>query len=442
MKVVLAILLNVGLLVLLLPWLRRQWQEAPTGGWRVTLVAGLAMRVAVGLVRNWNLRLDARFMSDLSQPITAQLCAHPVQAWQTLTQGVTLIHIKDYMAVYQGLSNTWFFIKVLAFLNLASGGIGWLNGLYLSLFVFVSCWQLVRVLARAFPATPAGAGAMAFLLWPSVWFWATGLSKESLLMGSGAWLTALVMERLYGESVPQSATSWWKHVGWWLVLSVLVFVHFKMRYFFAAPLLAVLVGVALVRGLQQRGLAQPRWVQAVALLAVLSAGVWIVQQVSVAFSVNKFTIQVVRVYTSDLPNLVGRPHFEYLDLRPTMESILNHAPLAVANTLTRPYLGESSDPRLAAAGFENLLLLGLVMLTGLGAGRGRSGHLPFVVGLGLLIFCLVLAALMGLTTPNLGSLHRYRSGLLPYLLFLLFQNDYAAVAFRRLGLGSGKWPQS
>ncbi|GAB2872228.1 hypothetical protein [Hymenobacter ruber] len=433
MKVALAILLNAALLAGLLPWLRRQWREVSAPWWRAALVAGLGVRVAVGLMRNWNLQLDAKFMSDLSQPITAQLWAHPAQAWQTLTQAVTLIHVVNYTAVFQGFSNTWFFIKVLAFLNLASCGVGWLNGLYLSLFAFVSSWQLVRVLARIFPNTPAGAGAVAFLLWPSVWFWATGLSKESLLVGSGAWLTALVLERLYGDPAVRSSGAWWSQAGWWLAIVVLAFVHFKMRYFFAAPLLAVLVGIALVRSLQVRGLARSRWAQAVALLAVLGSGLWLAQQVSVAFSVNKFTNQVVRVYTSDLPNLVGRPHFEYPDLRPTLESVLSYAPLAVANTLTRPYLGESHEMRLAAAGAENLLLLVLMMVAAVGAGRGRAGHLPFILGLGLLIFCIVLAALMGLTTPNLGSLHRYRSDLMPYLVLLLLQNDYAATLLRRLG---------
>ncbi|WP_216688605.1 hypothetical protein [Hymenobacter siberiensis] len=439
MKVALAILLNAALLAGLLPWLLRQWREAPAGWWRAALVVGLGVRVAVGLARNWHLQLDAEFMSDLSKPITAQLWEHPGQAWQTLTQAVTLIHIatpiriNDYTAVYQGLSNTWFFIKILAFLNLASGGIGWLNGLYLSLFAFVSSWQLVRVLARVFPNTPAGAGAVAFLLWPSVWFWATGLSKESLLVGSGAWLTALVLERLYGNPEARTSSTWWGRAGWWLAVGVLAFVHFKMRYFFAAPLLAVLVGIALVRGLQLHGLARPRWAQAVALLAVLSSGLWLAQQMSVAFSVNKFTNQVVRVYTSFLPNLVGRPHFEYSDLRPTLESVLSYAPQAVANTLTRPYLGETREPRLAAAGAENLLLLVLLVAAAVSAVRGRAGRLPFVLGLGLVIFCLVLAALMGLTTPNLGSLHRYRSDLMPYLVLLLLQNDYAAAALRRLG---------
>ncbi|MFC6224333.1 hypothetical protein ACFP2F_13870 [Hymenobacter artigasi] len=433
MKVALAILLNAALLAGLLPWLLRQWREAPAGWWRAALVVGLGVRMAVGLARNWHLQLDAEFMSDLSQPITAQLWEHPGQAWQTLTQAVTLIEFKYYTAVYQGLSNTWFFIKILAFLNLASGGIGWLNGLYLSLFAFVGSWQLVRVLARVFPATPVGAGAVAFLLWPSVWFWATGLSKEALLVSSGAWLTALVLERLYGDSEVRRPATWWGRAGWWLAVGVLAFVHFKMRYFFAAPLLAVLVGIALVRGLQLHGVARPRWAQAVALLAVLGSGLWLSQQMSVAFSVNKFTNQVVRVYTSFLPNLVGRPHFEYPDLRPTLESVLSYAPQAVANTLTRPYLGETRDLRLAAAGAENLLLLVLLVVAAVGAVRGRAGRLPFVLGLGLLIFCLVLAALMGLTTPNLGSLHRYRSDLMPYLILLLLQNDYAAAALRRLG---------
>ena len=99
----------------------------------------------------------------------------------------------------------------------------------------------------------------------------------------------------------------------------------------------------------------------------------------------------------------------------------------------RPYLGEARELRLAAAGTENLFLLVLLVVAIVGALRGRAGHLPFVLGLGLVIFCVVLAALMGLTTPNLGSLHRYRSDLMPYLVLLLLQNDYAAAALRRLG---------
>jgi hypothetical protein len=36
----------------------------------------------------------------------------------------------------------------------------------------------------------------------------------------------------------------------------------------------------------------------------------------------------------------------------------------------------------------------------------------------LLLYCLLLAAFIGLSTPNLGTLNRYRSVLLPWLLWL------------------------
>ena len=433
MRIGLAILLNAALLAVLLPWLRQQWRWAATGPWRAVLALGLGLRLLVGMLQNWDLQLDAKLMSVLSYPITEQIWTSPTQAWQTITQAVTVIPFPKFDAVYQSTSNTWFFIKVLAFLNLASLEVGWLNGLYLSLFSFVGCWQLCRTLCRVLPATPAGAGAAALLLWPSVWFWAAGISKEAMLVGSGAWFTALVLGRLYGNRSPSGA---WRQVGWWLSLGVLAFLHFRMRYFFAAPLLAVLAGVALVRGLQQWGLARSNWVQALVLFGLLGGGLWVAPQVSVAFRVNKLTNQVIRVYSSDLANLAGRPHFEYPDLRPTLESVLRHVPLAIANTLSRPWLGESSDLRYVAVGLENLLLLLLLVVALVAMVRGRSGHLPFVLGLGMVVFCLVLAAFIGLTTPNFGSLHRYRSDLLPYLGLLLLQNDYAAAALRRVGLGT------
>ena len=431
MKVLIAIIFNMGLLALLLPWLRRQWQWAATGPWRTVLVLGLGLRVLVGMVQNWNLRLDAQFMCDLSYPITSQMLTAPVQAFKTLTQAVTVIPYPKYDAVYQSTSNTWFFVKVLAFLNLASLEIGWVNGLYLSIFSFLGCWLLFRALQRVLPTMPAGSGAVALLLWPSVWFWAAGVSKEALLVGSGTWLTALILGRLYDRN---SSLTNWKIAYWWLSVGTMALLHFRMRYFFAAPLLAVLVGVGLVRGLQLFGLARPRWVQAVVLFAVLGGGGWVGTQVSVAFRVNKFTNQVMRLYSSDLPHLIGRPHFEYPDMGPTLESILAHVPLAVTNTLSRPMLGESIDLRYVAVGLENLLLLLLLAIEIVAVMRGRGGHMPFVLGLGLVVFCVILASLIGLTTPNLGSLHRYRSGLLPYLVLLLLQNDYAAIVLHRLGL--------
>lgn len=431
MKVLIAIIFNIGLLALLLPWLRRQWQWAATRPWRTVLVLGLGLRVGIGLARYWSHQLDAIGMSSVSDAITNDiLWTDPAHAWRMLSGTVTEIPTgATYNAVFQNMSNTWFLIKVLFVLNFGSLTLGWLNTLYLSLFAFVGCWTLVRKLAQVLPNTPAGAGVIAFLMWPSIWFWTTGISKEAVLLGSGAWLTARVIDLLYSNSnVTVDSVHGRYGIGWWVGTFALALLHFQMRYFFAAPLLAVLCGVILGQWLQQYRPTRSRWLQLMALVAVLGAVVWVAPQLSVAFRMNKFTNQVVRVYEFEIAHTFGRPHFEYPNLRPTVESIVTYAPLAVVNALTRPWLGQSKQLLYLAAGLENAVILMLFALAIWAGLRGRIGKFPFGLSVGLSIFCLVLAFLIGLTTPNLGSLSRYRSDLLPFLLLLLLQNDYAAAA--------------
>ena len=427
MKVVLAILLNGALLAVLLPWLRRQWQEV--GGWmRTALVIGLGARLAVAIATGRHLVHDAGYMSHYGQLLTAQLWAEPVAAFRTLWSDE--LHYAGDAVVFHGMSNTFLFIKIVAFLDLGSLSTNWVNAIYFSLFSFAGCWQLSRALAKAFPQTPAGAGVLAFVLWPSVIFWASGVTKESMVLGSGAWMLALFIDLFFGiEKHPK-----WQQWLWSFGLAVMMLVHFKMRYFFAAPILGALIVLALVRLLQRFGLACGRWLQVVVMVGVLSAGAWLASEVNVAFRVNKFTNQVMRNYGHNVAASVGKPHFEYSDLQPTTESIVRHMPQAVANALTRPWLGESKEWLYVAAGFENVLLLLLLAVALLAAWQGKSGRLPFGLGLVLVVHCLVLAVLLGLSTPNLGSLHRYRSGLLPYLVLLLLQNEYMAVALCRLGM--------
>ncbi|MCI1185823.1 hypothetical protein MON38_00200 [Hymenobacter sp. DH14] len=428
MRIALAILLNAALLAMLLPWLRRQWHWATANGWRWIFTVGLGLRVGVGLWRGLTLKFDAAYMTQVGNTVTRLLWDGELYI---LVQSITTFPDGHGAMIYQSTSNTWMLIKVLALLNFLSVSQGWLNALYLSLFAFIGCWVLSRILAERF--LPTGAGVVAFLLWPSVWFWATGISKEAALLGSGAWLTARVVERLYpipncGEA--KSTSLFW----WWLGTLALAYLHFHMRYFFATPLLVVLCSIAFSHWLRRYRLTRPYRVQVIALATALGAIAWLAPQVSVAFRMNKFTSQVVRVYAFEVSHTIGRPHLEYPNLHPTIESIAAHAPLAVVNALTRPWLGETKQTFYLAAGLENAALLILFALFGLAAMHGCIGKLPVGLSIGLGLFCLMVAFLIGLTTPNLGSLSRYRSELLPFLLLLLLQNNYAVKLLKYLRL--------
>ena len=429
MKLALALLLNGLLLAWLLPWLRRQWRQAPAPAWRWALGLGLGGRLLVGGFGSIHLIKDADYMSQLARLLTAQLWAEPARAWHTFAGNE--LHFGASAVVYYGMSNTFFLAKLLAVLNLGSGGVSWLNGLYLALAAFVGGWAAARSLARAWPAWPAAAGLGAFLGWPSVVWFGSGVNKETALLATGAGVLALFVTLVYGRGTSAEKIGGWRRLALLAALVVLAVLHFKLRYFLAAPLLALLAGVAGLRALHKAGLGWPRWAQALLLLGWLWAGAWLASEVSVAFRLNKFTNQLTLIYARHLRASANRPHFEYPDLRPTPESILRHAPLAACNALARPWLGETEGRPLYVAGaLETSGLVLLLIFALASAGHRDRWPLPFAFGLALGLHCLIFAVLLGLSTPNLGSLARYRAALLPPLLLLLLPPLMRAVKAR------------
>ncbi len=428
MRVALAIFLNLLLALALGYWLRREHRLAGPS-LRRWLLPTLALRLVAGVIQDGP---DLQRINFLGRAYTEQFWAQPSAYW-ALLQSHQLREGGKMRILYQW-SNTLFISKIAGMLNFASLGTSWLNGLYLSLGCFVACWGLVRTLTQRFPATPAGAGIVAFLLWPSIVWWTSGVTKETLLLGSGAALTMLVLNHLYGSGLlppapHQAARShhWAPSAGRWLLVAGLAWLHLRMRYFFALPLLASLLALGGVAAAERRGWLRLGWGMQLVMLLVglLAAGAAAVAIGGEPVSRDFVTSQLWLNYTHGIATSVGQPHVEYAHLQPTVASILAHAPLAAAQTITRPWLGEKAALPYLAAGLENLLLLGLLLLALFAVVQGRPGRLPAALVLALLLYCVVLAALIGLSTPNLGTLHRYRAVMLPWLLWLLLQNDYA-----------------
>lgn len=389
------------------------------GRWLLPLLA--LKLLAWVAASNWP-SADARYMHYFGRGMTRLLWDDPV-AWGRMLLADEF-HYQQWYVVYHGLSNTFLMFKLLSVLNLASLGSLWLNGLYLSVLGFVACWTLVRTLGQVFPQTPTGAALVGFLGWPTVVYWSAGITKESLVVSSAATLVALVLQMLYGKK-PVSVGG----IGALLLLAV---VQFHMRYFFAALLLAAVAGLIGVRLVEQLG-ATRRWLALVVFTTIIGTGVWVGNEVSLIFRPNRITAQLLRNYNQLSRKSVGKPTIVFAEFQPTAASAARNAPQAAWETLSRPWLWEGGL-QYRAAGLENLLLLAVLAVAILATLRGRPGQLPFAVVLTFLFYCLALAVLLGLSTPNLGTLNRYRAALLPFVLWLALQNDYAARQLRRLGV--------
>ncbi|KAA9339659.1 hypothetical protein F0P96_03330 [Hymenobacter busanensis] len=421
MKLLLIFAGNGLVLLGLWRWLRAQRQLPSLGHF---VVPALGLRLLSGSISAAVPSADAVFFQLWARRFTQQLWAEP-RAWlRMLTQDE--FHYAGQSLVYHGHSNTLFLIKLLSALNVVTGGSLWLNALYFSVASFIGCWYLVRVLSRLFPGT-RGAAIVGLLLWPSALYWTTGITKESLLLASGAGLLAVALRLLYGGASRRAGLL----VMGGLLLAVL---QFKMRFFFGGVLLAGLAGLVAVRVLELLGLMRRRWQQTLVFAAVIGSGLWLASEVSPVFRFNKFASQLTRTYAGLREKSYGRPYIDLPHLAPTAESMAGYVPKAVASALFRPFIWEGDSLFYGISAFENLLLLIIMGVALLDVMRRRQGPLPFALLLMLLTYCLALAALLGLSTPNLGTLSRYRASWLPLLVYVLLSQPTVSDWLRRLRL--------
>lgn len=95
-------------------------------------------------------------------------------------------------------------------------------------------------------------------------------------------------------------------------------------------------------------------------------------------------------------------------------SIIKAAPVAIWNTLMRPYIWEGRNPMMLASALENLMLIGIILLS-LFYFKWQPAHLNLM--LFLVLASLSYFVVIGLCTPVLGNLVRYKAPLLPLFLF-------------------------
>jgi hypothetical protein len=115
--------------------------------------------------------------------------------------------------------------------------------------------------------------------------------------------------------------------------------------------------------------------------------------------------------------------FSYGEIDPSLSGILKKAPLAISTVFYRPFIWEAKKIITMLSSFEGFLFMLITLLLIFKAGPVRFSRIlftdPFCVP--FLFFILVFALFTGLSTPNFGSLARYKIPCLPFYLFIILQ---------------------
>jgi hypothetical protein len=137
------------------------------------------------------------------------------------------------------------------------------------------------------------------------------------------------------------------------------------------------------------------------------------------FHLDRFLSVIVEnnnTYTGDI--------IHYHNLSPDWSSALVNSPLALWSGLFRPIeFGGSVSVTAMVASVENLLLLVLVIWK-LGSLRKPMAENRVIV-FTTLVYITVLCIFLALSTPNLGTLSRYRVGFLPFFVLMILADHPA-----------------
>ncbi|MBT1706276.1 hypothetical protein [Chryseosolibacter indicus] len=305
------------------------------------------------------------------------------------------------------------FIKFVALINLATSGNYWITTAYFSLISFFASWYLVKKIIQYKPGLKKAA-LLAFAFLPSAVFWSSGIIKESLAAASLFYLTALFIE-------------FWDRgkIGLYKLISVVpaVWILWGLKYYFLGIFVPVVFTNILFKTLFYRLLEE----RSLLLKAVTWVGIFVLPLVAITFiHPNLYMDRVLEVIVSnqDAYNSISLPEdkVQFNDLKPTLSSFIVNVPLALFSGIYRPVIIEAGNVFQFISSVENLMLL-ILTLSAI-----KNIHLLFhskdnILLLSIVVYVVLLCILITLSTPNFGTLSRYRVGYLPYFVFLVSLNN-------------------
>lgn len=311
--------------------------------------------------------------------------------------------------------HSFFVIRVAAVFDLITFSTYSATAVLFACFSFSGMWVLFITFQRKYEEIHFWF-ALSILFAPSVFFWGSGILKDTITLGCLAWMTYLFDELFIRLRLTVLK------VGAFVAAASVVYIIkvYILLSFLPALILWFFVNKILkIRSFLIRVLLAP--------LLFATAGVlgyYTVLEVSknnTKYSIDNLA-KTAQITAYDIRYGWGARDgagagYTLGELDGTLNSIIGLAPQAINVSLFRPYIWEIQNPLMVLSAFEAfmflLLTVGVVFKTGLKRFL-RNLFQPDIIF--CLTFSLIFALAVGISTYNFGSLSRYKIPLIPFYL--------------------------
>ncbi len=320
-------------------------------------------------------------------------------------------------AGYFGIASNLFVMKISALLSLISFNKYLIITLFFGFFSFSGLWRLFLVFKDINKDRELKILAWTILFVPSVWFWGSGLNKDSICIGSIGFIIYFLyhvfikkefsvksiialVALIYLVSVIKS----------YIIIALAVGLSVFIFYKFVTPFKNVVIRAFII-------IAFLFAVMIVAFVTNFTDQLELLAEESMV-QIDSFQRNYNAVQNEDERS---RANLVIKDMDLTIQGMIFQSPVKVFTCLFRPFIWESRKIFILLSAFESLLLLlcTLYMLFKLKFYRFfiEIFNNPFV--LVSFIITIFFALIIGFTTYNFGTMARYKIILIPFYFFTL-----------------------
>jgi hypothetical protein len=316
-----------------------------------------------------------------------------------------------------GIDSNLFIMKISALLSILSFNKYLIITLFFGVFSFAGLWHLFLVFKDINKGKELKILAWTILFFPSVWFWGSGLIKDSICIGGIGFIIYFLYKLFIKKEFSIKSI-----VGLVILVYVVVIIKSYIILGLAVGLSVFLFSrfISPFKNIVIRGFVMTAFLFAVFFVAYItnfSDQVQLLAEESMV-QLDSFKRNYDAVQNDDERS---RATMEIKDIDLSLSGMITHSPVAIFTCLFRPFLWESKKVFILFSALESLLLLCatlyiMIKLKFFGFFREILGNPYILVSFIMSIF---FALIIGFTTYNFGTMARYKIILLPFYLFTL-----------------------
>jgi len=313
---------------------------------------------------------------------------------------------------------SYFVVRIAGFFDIFTFHTYSATAVLFALFSFSGIWAMFVVFYRLFPKMHLQFAIALFFI-PSVFFWGSGILKDSITLGALGWGTYAFVQIFFFKK---------NYISSSIILLISFFCIYEIKiYILLCFVPALMIWYYLANMEKIKNAVLKAMILPFTIFFLMTGGYYSVKLIGTdnrRYNLEKisYTAESTARWLNYVSEREGGSGYTLGDFDYSISGIIKKSPSAIWVTLFRPYLWEVKNVVMFFSAFESLILLAFTIFVLTQAILHKKLITLFTnpVVVFCFVFSIIFAFAVGISTYNFGSLVRYKIPMMPFYIMGLF----------------------